>query len=201
MCHSERMKFCKRDSDDWKEYYKSSDRNADKGRYHQQEKEDWYNMNEHLEADDVVKKPDQDKRTRYEEESRQEEEKPKYRQRQEKQTHVHEFEGSTKLAEFEEDVHNHRVAGISGEAIKIPGSHVHKIWTRTDYFDHFHYIQQFSGPAIYVDMEAKDTNSMMDEEPHVHFATGLTSINDGHNHEWQLATLIDSPLLPETEVV
>lgn len=121
-----------------------------------------------------------------------------------KQTHVHEFQGSTKLAEFDEDVHNHRVAGISGEAIRIPGGHVHKIWTRTDFFDHFHYIQQLTGPAIYVDEDEKADAAAREaakgEAPHIHFIEGLTTKNDGHQHEFQFATLIESPLLPEEEV-
>jgi hypothetical protein len=133
------------------------------------------------------------------EESRHEKYRPGYKPQPYMQTHVHEFEGSTKLAEFDEDVHNHRIAGISGEVIKIPGGHIHKIWTRTDFFDHFHYIQQLTGPAIYVENDKEMDESHCDD-PHVHFVTGVTTMNDGHRHEFQLATLIDSPLLPEADI-
>jgi hypothetical protein len=98
------------------------------------------------------------------------------------QRHVHEFEGSTKLAEFYEDVHNHRVAGISGEAIPVRGSHIHKIWTRTDFFDHFHCICKFTGPAIPVYEDGEKDCRVCE-----------------HRHWFQLATLIESPLLPEED--
>jgi hypothetical protein len=124
-----------------------------------------------------------------------------YSRKPRKQTHVHEFEGSVKLSEFDEDVHDHRFAGISGEAIKNKGGHVHKIWTRTDFFDHFHWIWRISEPAVYVDEE----DSCGDEQParhsdkHVHFVKGYTSVDDGHRHEFEAATLIESPLRPEPE--
>jgi hypothetical protein len=42
------------------------------------------------------------------------------------QRHVHEFEGSTKLAEQGSDRHNHRFAGVTGQAIRVGKSHVHE---------------------------------------------------------------------------
>lgn len=104
----------------------------------------------------------------------------------EKQTHVHEFLGSTRLAEIDdpEDVHNHRFAGVSGEAIRRGNSHVHKINTNTDFFDHFHMIKVTTGPAIPVG-----------NGRHVHFVYGVTTCNDGHMHKFIFATLIDSPIL------
>lgn len=56
--------------------------------------------------------------------------------------HVHEYESSTKLAEDCPDRHNHRVAGVTGEAILCDGgrNHVHKINDNTDYVDHHHEI-------------------------------------------------------------
>jgi hypothetical protein len=39
------------------------------------------------------------------------------------QRHVHEFEGSTKLAEEGADRHNHRFAGVTGQAIRVGESH------------------------------------------------------------------------------
>lgn len=134
-----------------------------------------------------------------EKKDRQAAERPEPVARPAKQKHVHEFAGSTKLADYEEDVHNHRVAGITGEAVYIPGGHAHKIWTRTDFFDHFHYIQELTGPAIYLNQRDGDGQADLSEQPHVHFITGLTTINDGHSHEYQFATLMDAPLLPEEQ--
>lgn len=105
----------------------------------------------------------------------------------EKQKHVHEFLGSTKLAEENDERHNHRLAGVTGEATHTSGSsHKHKICTKTDFFDHFHEIEEFTGPAIEVG-----------NGKHVHFAKGKTTFNDGHDHDFQFATLIESPLLPQ----
>lgn len=104
------------------------------------------------------------------------------------QTEVHEFLGSVKLAEECEDRHNHRFAGVSGQQIPIGrGQHVHEIATNTDFLDHFHQICVTTEPAIFVG-----------NDKHVHFATGFTTFVDGHMHEFQFATLIDSPLTPIT---
>lgn len=103
------------------------------------------------------------------------------------QRHVHEFLGSTKLAESGAGRHNHRFAGVTGEAIPTLGSHKHKINTKTDYFDHFHELKDvFTGPAINVG-----------NGKHVHFVKGETTFDDGHDHDFQFATLIESPLLPK----
>ena len=104
----------------------------------------------------------------------------------EEQRHVHEFLGSTRLAEIEEDPHNHRFAGVTGQAIPVGCSHVHEIIVRTDFFDHFHIIKVITGPAIPVG-----------KGRHVHFVKAVTSVNDGHNHELIFATLIESPTLEE----
>jgi hypothetical protein len=100
------------------------------------------------------------------------------------QKHTHEFLGSTKLAEIEDDPHNHRGAGVTGEAIKYGKTHFHKIETNTDFFDHFHMIIVSTGPAIPVG-----------NGKHVHFVMGETTEVDGHVHELAFATLIDSPLV------
>ena len=92
-------------------------------------------------------------------------------------SHVHEFLGSTRLAELDEDPHNHRFAGVTGEAICVPGSHVHEIIARTDFFDHFHVIKVTTGPAIPVG-----------KGRHVHFVCGTTTCNDGHVHKFIFAT-------------
>lgn len=100
------------------------------------------------------------------------------------QRHVHEFTGSTRLAELEEDPHNHRFAGVSGQAIGEGRNHIHEILTRTDFFDHFHIIKVKTGPAIPVG-----------EGRHVHFVEAVTTVNDDHRHELIFATLIESPIL------
>lgn len=100
------------------------------------------------------------------------------------QTHVHEFQGSTMLAETGEDRHNHRFAGVSSEMIPFGNSHVHGILTNTDFFvGHHHEIAGVSGPAIEVG-----------GGKHIHFVKFITTIDDGHSHEFQFASLIEDPL-------
>lgn len=99
------------------------------------------------------------------------------------QTHVHEFLGSTKLAEEGDDRHNHRFAGVSSQVIPQGNSHVHVILTNTDFFGHLHEIGGTSGPA-----------QAVGNGKHIHFVTGTTTLVDGHVHEFQFASLIESPL-------
>ena len=100
------------------------------------------------------------------------------------QTHVHEFLGSVKLAELQEDPHNHRFAGVTEQVILIPGGHIHKLNTRTDFYeDHFHFINDTTGPAIPVG-----------DGRHVHFVTGNTNMEENHFHEFRFATLIENPI-------
>lgn len=125
------------------------------------------------------------------------------------QTHDHEFLGSTMLAAEEdichdrhdceeqsvgserhhkkeqEEVHNHRFASVTTEEIPHCGSHVHGFMVNTDFFDHHHEIAGQTETAVEVG-----------DGKHVHFAEGTTTEDDGHVHEFQFATLIDSPLLP-----
>ncbi len=102
------------------------------------------------------------------------------------QRHVHEFLGSTEFAEEGNDRHNHRFAGVSGEAIGCGRKHFHCIKTRTDTTeDHFHEICERTGPAIFID----DGSGCK----HIHFVEGKTSIEDGHRHGFQFATLIEDP--------
>ena len=100
------------------------------------------------------------------------------------QTHVHEFLGSTKLAEEGDDRHNHRFAGVTSEVIPQGDSHVHAILTNTDFLDHHHEIGVTTGLA-----------QPVGNGKHIHFVTGTTTLVDGHVHEFQFATLIDSPLV------
>lgn len=100
------------------------------------------------------------------------------------QTHVHEFQGSTKLAEEGEDRHNHRFAGVSSSAIPFGSSHVHGVFVNTDFFEeHLHEIAGVSGPAIEVG-----------GGKHIHFTQFITTLDDGHFHEFQFASLIQDPL-------
>ncbi|NLL95791.1 MAG: hypothetical protein GX227_01570 [Clostridiaceae bacterium] len=102
-----------------------------------------------------------------------------------RQKHVHEFAGSTG-SEDGNSIHNHRFAGVSGQAIPTPGgSHKHRIFTNTDFFkNHFHEIEDCTGSAIDVG-----------NGRHVHFVKGRTTVNDGHSHSYQFATLIENPIV------
>lgn len=102
------------------------------------------------------------------------------------QTHTHEFSASTKLAETGTDRHNHRFAGVTSQVIPLPcNNHSHTIFTLTDYFGHLHEVAIETSPAISVG-----------DGKHVHFVSGITTLNDGHTHEFAFATMIQSPLLP-----
>lgn len=103
--------------------------------------------------------------------------------------HDHEFLGSTRLAELEEDPHNHRFAGVSGPEIKVPGGHVHEVKARTDFYeDHFHVFEATSELQRYVGGGR-----------HVHFVKATTNEVDGHTHDLIFATLIDDPIGEEDE--
>ena len=97
------------------------------------------------------------------------------------QGHVHEFEGSTRLAEEQNERHNHRFAGVTGEAIPTgSGKHKHEFCGNTDFFeDHHHMIKGCTGPDINVG-----------GGKHVHFVDSCTTVVDNHKHHFQFATLI-----------
>ncbi|MCX8129460.1 MAG: YmaF family protein [Clostridia bacterium] len=102
------------------------------------------------------------------------------------QSHVHEFVASTKLAETGHERHNHRIAGITGEAIPIGnGHHIHKFCTRTDFYDdHFHEVLGSTCPDIDVT-----------PEKHIHYVQGHTTVDDNHKHRYEFTTQIGpSPL-------
>lgn len=101
------------------------------------------------------------------------------------QRHTHEYEGSVKIAERQEDPHNHRFAGVTGKAILLPNrNHFHELEDNTDFYeDHFHKVIDKTGPAIPVG-----------NGRHVHFVADKTTVADGHRHEFQFATLIDNPI-------
>jgi deoxyhypusine synthase len=100
------------------------------------------------------------------------------------QSHVHEFTGSTKLAEECEDRHNHRFAGVTSQIIPSGDSHVHALFVNSDFLDHHHEIAAITGLPIDVG-----------GGKHVHFVQSVTTFDDGHFHEFQFATLILSPLV------
>lgn len=105
----------------------------------------------------------------------------------ETQTHVHEVVGSVRLAELNEDPHNHRFAGVTSEVIPIPGGHIHRFLARTDFYEnHFHPIHVRTGPAVRV--------GRGNDVRHVHFIDDNTDVADGHFHEFIVATLIDNPI-------
>lgn len=103
---------------------------------------------------------------------------------EETQTHVHEFLGSTQLASENNETHNHRFAGVTSQVILVPGGHVHTYLTNSDFFDHLHEVSGTTGLQI-----------LVGGGKHVHFDCGTTTFNDGHDHNFQFATLIDSPLV------
>ncbi|MBU3202095.1 YmaF family protein [Clostridium estertheticum] len=107
--------------------------------------------------------------------------------KEDKQFHDHEFLGSTRLAELgSEDAHNHRFAGVSGPAIPVEGGHVHKVKSRTDFFDHFHEFEAISG-----------LQKSVGDGRHVHFVEAKTNVVDDHFHELIFATLIEAPIFEE----
>jgi hypothetical protein len=103
------------------------------------------------------------------------------------QTHTHEFVASTRLAEQGDERHNHRFAGVTSQAIRVPGGHIHLVKTNTDFFEeHFHEVEVKTELQIEVG-----------EGKHIHPVMGRTSFNDGHKHGFFFATLIEDPLTKE----
>ena len=101
------------------------------------------------------------------------------------QAHVHEVLGSVQLGELQ-DPHSHRFATVTGEAIPYDGAdHYHEVIFKTDFFkDHYH---EFHGIT---------TTSIPIGNTHVHYMEASTTFNDGHEHGFRVATLIDDPTKP-----
>ncbi len=100
------------------------------------------------------------------------------------QTHTHEYLGSTKIAEAQEDPHNHRFAGVTSEIIPSYNTHVHQLLGNSDFYeDHHHEVGATTGPAVDVG-----------GGKHIHLVTGSTTLDDGHVHQFTFATLIDNPI-------
>ena len=102
-----------------------------------------------------------------------------------KQKHVHEITGITRIFHECDECHNHRFCTVSGEAEYKPdkSDHYHDVKFRTDFADgHYH---EFCGK----------TSGAIDvgNGKHVHFLKDFTNVEDRHRHEFQVATLIESP--------
>ena len=97
------------------------------------------------------------------------------------QRHVHEVQGSVMIAEAATDPDNHRFATVSGEAIPAGlSNHVHEVAFRTDFYeDHFHLFRGRTGGAIPVG------------DRHVHFLESVTTVSEGHRHEFRLSTFMN----------
>lgn len=96
--------------------------------------------------------------------------------------HVHELQGSVKTAD-QDDPHQHRFCTMTGKAIPCgENDHIHEVEFRTDTYDeHIHEFCGKTGGAIRVG------------DRHVHFIDSVTSVDDGHRHNFQAATLIENP--------
>lgn len=98
--------------------------------------------------------------------------------------HNHEFISSTDYAKDDDcELHNHRIAGVTGPPIRYNQSHIHRINVLTDTFDdHFHRVSDITGPALY-----------LQNGKHIHLVKGETSRNNGHVHHYYFTTLIEDP--------
>lgn len=92
--------------------------------------------------------------------------------------------GSVEIAEPQEDPHNHRFATVSSQAIPCGNNdHYHEVKFRTDFYeDHFHEAYVRTSGMIWVG------------DRHVHFLSGMTTVVDGHQHDFRAGTLIDDPI-------
>lgn len=100
------------------------------------------------------------------------------------QFHVHEVQGSVEIAEPQTDPHNHRFATVSGEARPLGNNdHYHDVRFRTDFYeDHFH------------EGWGRTGGSIQTGDRHVHYLESVTTQNDGHMHQYRIATMIDNPI-------
>ncbi|AVK85591.1 hypothetical protein C3943_19695 [Lysinibacillus sp. B2A1] len=73
---------------------------------------------------------------------------------------------------------------FTSEVIPKGNSHIHVLMTITDFLDHHHEVAIETGPAIRVS-----------DDKHVHFVKGTTTLDDGHVHQLEFATLIQKPLV------
>ena len=95
--------------------------------------------------------------------------------------------GNVRLAELEDDPHNHHFSGVTDEVIEVCGGHIHKFVTKTDFYEnHYHPICVKTGLQVRVGC-GNDTR-------HVHFIDSQTEVADGHFHEFIDATIIENPI-------
>ena len=94
------------------------------------------------------------------------------------------IQGSVQIADSDRELHNHRFASVSGEAIKTSSNnHVHEVKFRTDFYEeHFH---EFCG---------RTSEAIKVGERHIHFLKSITTQNDGHRHKFRLSTFIEDPI-------
>lgn len=103
------------------------------------------------------------------------------------QTHTHEFTASTEFELNGRFRHNHRFAGVTGEAIPEGRSHIHKINVNTSFnINHYHEVIVKTGPAIIIN--PKDPP---DEQLHTHYIEDYTTVNGAipHDHLIRFSTL------------
>lgn len=94
--------------------------------------------------------------------------------------HTHEYGGNTSVSGMSTNAHNHRIAGISSEAIEVAGGHIHEIFGNTTFDDdHIHKTGVRTGLQIPIG-----------GNKHVHFAIGKTTTDYGHNHDFSFITMI-----------
>jgi hypothetical protein len=102
-----------------------------------------------------------------------------------RQTHTHEFTASTELALRNDLRHNHRFAGVTGEAIPVGDTHIHKIKVNTTFvLGHFHEVIVKTGPA-------RTVNHCGRPDLHIHFVEGETTVNGAvpHDHDVRFVVL------------
>lgn len=104
-----------------------------------------------------------------------------------RQTHTHEFTASTELELGGDLRHNHRFAGVTGEAIPSGNSHIHKIKVNTTLdLNHFHQVIVKTGPAITVNPHDPPGSRV-----HIHYVEDETTVNGRvpHDHDVEFVTL------------
>lgn len=86
-----------------------------------------------------------------------------------------------------DEPHNHQFSGVTGEEIRVPGGHIHRLRTRTDFFEnHFHEINVLTERQVLV--------GEGDDQRHVHFIDAQTQEADDHRHRFIVTTFIENPI-------
>ena len=95
--------------------------------------------------------------------------------------HVHEIQALTDSAGSGKDAHTHRLIAITSDPQSIGNNdHVHFVLFKSDFHgSFFHEGWATTGGACNVG------------NGHVHFLNGITTLDDGHWHRYQIATSLD----------